>query len=144
MTTKENEILAPEYLMQKAERGLEMYEDLLEEGLVTEGQEVEVMTLFNSCYSRYIDTKYGHKAWYIKKEYPYDSPEHFVWSILIEKPDFWTKWINQTMRYGESGWEPNYRPTIDRLDDSKGYFLYNIQVLSFRNNALKNNQFVFL
>lgn len=142
MLKEKREIFAAEYLMQNAERGLELHEELFEVGLVKRSHEVAVMTMFNSCTSRFNDVTYKHKKWYADKTCDFKSPVDFVWAIITERPDFWQDWLKQTRRYKDSGWNPMIRPTIDRIDSSKGYSLDNIQVLPFIDNALKVNQFV--
>lgn len=40
----------------------------------------------------------------------------------------------------ESGYIKQLRPSIDRLDDYKGYSLDNIRLVTFRDNEIKNNE----
>lgn len=141
MLKDKKEIFAAEYLMQNAEQGLELYEELLEMGLVKASDEVAIMTLFNSCTSRINDVKYKHKKWYADKTCDFTSPEDFIWGILTKCNNFWNIWLKQMKIYKASGWSYKERPTIDRIDSSKGYSLDNIQVLSFIDNVLKDNQF---
>lgn len=83
--------------------------------------------------------KYKHKKWYADKTCDFTSPVDFVCAIITKRPDFWEDWLKQTKRYKASGWIYKIRPTIDRIDSSKGCSLDNIQVLPFIDNALKLN-----
>ncbi|WP_046178628.1 hypothetical protein [Domibacillus tundrae] len=94
-------------------------------------------TLYVSAKSRIESCKYkigiyGKKG--IKSAY--DSPFVFTKDIIETLPTFWGEWKNQNKIYEESRTRAA-RPTIDRIDDSKGYTLSNIQMLSKRNNTLK-------
>lgn len=135
MLKMKKEVFAAEYLMQNAEKGLELHEDLMAVGLVNIEHEVAIMTLFSSCTRRINDTKYKHKKWYANKACDFNSSEDFVWEIITKKTDFWLDWLKQVEKYKISGWDYNQRPTIDRIDSSKGYSLNNIQVLPFIKNA---------
>lgn len=140
MLKEKKEIFAAEYLMQKAELGLELFEELLEVGLVKPSDEVAIMTIYNSCSSRINDVKYKHKKWYADKTCDFTSPTDFVWEILTKRVDLWKSWLKQMKIYKASGWSYKERPTIDRIDSSKGYSLDNIQVLSSIDNSLKDKQ----
>lgn len=50
----------------------------------------------------------------------------------------WLTFVSLYERWQESGFQRGYSPSVDRIDNDKGYTLDNIQWLSFRNNCSKH------
>lgn len=58
---------------------------------------------------------------------------------LIEDKKFWTKWVDLTEKWIESGYLNANRPTLDRIDDNGHYEIGNIQALTHKVNTIKSN-----
>ena len=50
------------------------------------------------------------------------------------------KYINLHSEWVESGYENSLVPSVDRIDDYKGYSLDNIQVMTWKENRIKSNE----
>lgn len=66
----------------------------------------------------------------------FKTANKFYLSIRSNKK-LYHNWLEQTAIYLQEGKDLSFRPTIDRIDPSGHYFIYNIQVLSYGKNASK-------
>ncbi|MGD7025249.1 hypothetical protein ACQCVK_22230 [Rossellomorea vietnamensis] len=56
---------------------------------------------------------------------------------LRGKKKFMERWYTLTERYIASGNQLSLRPVIDRIDEKGHYYLYNMQILTYSENAKK-------
>ncbi len=68
------------------------------------------------------------------KKVEYTKIELYEWIIL--QPSFNNLYIN----WVESGYNTPDKPSVDRIDNSKGYSFNNIQLMTFRDNKLKSDK----
>ncbi len=84
---------------------------------------------FNQQYKRMSQrnrTKFG-------KDLPFDRWDFEKWVIDTQYQQF----VEQFKKWEESGYLPDERPSTDRVDDSLGYSLDNIQIISWKENKEK-------
>lgn len=83
-----------------------------------------------------ITTMYHHLKNRAKiKSFYYPSKEEFKNFAINNKQlrNIHTKWIGQGKRYGDM-------PSVDRIDNNKGYYLNNIQFITHSDNVSKGNK----
>lgn len=73
---------------------------------------------------------------YIDREVEFTMEEWLDWCHTKS----WLTFISLYERWQESGFQRGYSPSVDRIDNDKGYTLDNIQWLSFRNNCSKHTK----
>jgi hypothetical protein len=66
---------------------------------------------------------------------PAYAKQDFVDFLLSNK-----KYINLHSEWVESGYENSLIPSVDRIDDYKGYSLDNIEVMTWKENRIKSNE----
>ena len=78
---------------------------------------------------------YSHQRASSKKrghpEPSYDS--HWLREWVLSQPEYdeiYKAWVL-------SGYDKNYTPSIDRIDDSKGYSFDNVQIMTWSENRMK-------
>lgn len=118
------------------ERGiLQILEKLMEQGIINSNEVTSARTLYLSCKSRIEACKYK-KGIYRNVSCDWEHPVTMMTDIIQKHPSMWQEWKVQDMLHMQTH-QLNDRATIDRIDESKGYSLENIQCLSHFNNARK-------
>lgn len=125
-----------EYNQQYTKKGLELYELLRSTNETPEGSELAILTLWGSCISRENAIFYGLVVDKNRK-FLFKDAEDLFFTIVRKKPKMMEQWLHLTQEYIESGYNSNYRPTIDRVDNDGDYEFDNIQALSKVKNYLK-------
>jgi len=125
-----------EYKQRYTKGGLELYELLLSTNEISEGSELAILTLWGSCISRENAVRYGLTVDKNRK-FLFKNAEDLFFTIIRKKPEMFEKWLLLTEEYIESGFDSNYRPNIDRIDNDGDYEFDNIQALSSIGNRMK-------
>ena len=90
-------------------------------------------TLIGNAKAIYTHQKQSSK---IRGYHPPDyAKQDFVDFLLSNK-----KYINLHSEWVESGYENSLIPSVDRIDDYKGYSLDNIQVMTWKENKIKSDE----
>jgi hypothetical protein len=67
----------------------------------------------------------------------FNKPKEFYLSIIRNNTKLFEDWLKQTKIYMDSGRDYRLRPTLDRIDEKGHYYIKNLQVISFSQNASK-------
>lgn len=108
---------------------------LLQQKIIQSNEVTPARTLYLSCKSRIEACKYK-KGIYKDVSCNWNNPVTMMKDIIIKLPSMWNQWKIQDVIYLGTK-QLNDRATIDRIDETKGYAIDNIQCLSYFNNAKK-------
>lgn len=119
-----------------------LYLELVERSIVRKSEKVATKLLTASCIRAYEDTteRPMQKNAYKGKMFGFNSPLDMAIYFITELPREWEKWKVQTkVRQQAKGKRAKalVRPTMDRIDDLKGYVHGNLQMLSHEDNTAK-------
>ena len=123
-----------------------LYKELLNMGIVQSSEELATIALTASSNRAEQDTRERpkQKKLYKGKDFGFESALALAVYFITECPLDWDKWKKQYKIYesidenieGQQA-KDDARPTLDRIDDSKGYIRGNLQTLSDKKNREK-------
>lgn len=133
-------------ISERQRKAKELYFELLENGFVQANEEGATTLLTASARRAEYDVKERpqQKKLYKGKAFGFESAYALAVYFITECPVEWEKWKRQCAIWesieetvvGQQA-KDDARPTIDRIDDSKGYVRDNLQTLSDRENREK-------
>lgn len=92
--------------------------------------------LIKSC-RKAIERSLKAEGTYKNVKCSFSTAKKFSLSIKKNHIKLYEKWLEQTKVYIENGQRLSFRPTLDRINNDGHYYITNIQVLSFGENASK-------
>lgn len=108
--------------------------DEVNEGLTNDEVMEMLVLLLTSCKYSLVRVKDKSKKTYYNKPHQFQNKYEML-SEIIHKKDFLESWVDQYKKYKENGMRLEYRPTLGRVDSSKGYSLENIEVQAYGENT---------